>query len=144
MSAAACRCLALALLGACAGTTPPASPSAPEGEAAGSGPEAARPAAVVEMTQAIRFSPDTVRVRVGDVVEWRNVSSGIGHTATLMPQAAADPANARLPAAARGFDSGNIPPGGAWRHRFAVAGTYVYYCTPHETVGMVGVILVTG
>lgn len=143
MSAATCRCLALALLGACAGTTPPAGPAAPAGEA-GSGPAAVRPAAVVEMTQAIRFAPDTVRVRVGDVVEWRNVSSAIGHTATLLPQAATDPANARLPAGAAGFDSGNIPPGGAWQHRFAVAGTYVYYCTPHETVGMVGVILVTG
>jgi plastocyanin len=96
------------------------------------------------MTQRIRFAPDTVRIGVGEVVEWRNVSTGIGHTATLLPESAADAGDARLPAGARPFDSGNVPPGGSWRHRFDVPGTYVYYCTPHVTVGMVGVIVVSG
>ncbi len=156
MNARASASLALAvLLGACAGTSAPAGepPSAGESTAAqaestaaqaGAGLETAHPVAVVEMTQAIRFAPDTLRIRTGDVVEWRNVSTAIGHTATLEPEAALDSAHASLPRGARGFDSGNVPPGGAWRHRFTVPGTYVYYCTPHESVGMVGVILVAG
>ncbi|HSM36812.1 MAG TPA: plastocyanin/azurin family copper-binding protein [Longimicrobiales bacterium] len=118
----------------CAATGPDAAPA----------PADAAPAAVVEMTQTIRFVPDTVRVLAGAIVEWRNVSTGIGHTVTLLPEAAADASHARHPAAASPFDSGNVPPGGSWRHRFDVSGTYVYYCTPHESVGMVGVVIVSG
>lgn len=95
------------------------------------------------MTQAIRYAPDTVRIAVGDVVEWRNVSSGIGHTVTALPEEAVRPDLVLLPPRARPFDSGNIPPGGAWRARFGVAGTYRYYCTPHALAGMVGVIVVS-
>jgi plastocyanin len=117
----------------CTGTGPDGAPAPPD----------APPAAVVEMTQTIRFAPDTVRIRVGEIVEWRNVSTGIGHTVTLLPEAAADASHARLPDGASEFDSGNIPPGATWRHRFGVSGSYVYFCTPHESVGMVGVVVVS-
>lgn len=126
--------LAILAVAGCASTGPDGAPAPPD----------VAPSAVVEMTQTIRFVPDTVRILAGDIVEWRNVSTGIGHTVTLLPEAAGVASRARLPDAASPFDSGNIPPGASWRHRFDVSGTYVYYCTPHESVGMVGVVIVTG
>ncbi len=126
-------CCAAALAAACASGARTDLPTR-EGPAA--------PAAVVEMTQAIRFSPDTVRIGVGESVEWVNVSSAVGHTVTALPGRAADEAHVKLPPGASPFDSGNIPPGDTWRKRFDVAGTYAYYCTPHESFGMVGVVVV--
>lgn len=126
---------AAAVLAVAGCAAPAGTAGAPEGDA----PAAA---AVVEMTQGITFAPDTVRIRVGQSVEWVNVSSAIGHTVTALPGRAADRAHVRLPAGAEPFDSGNVPPGGTWRRRFDVPGTYVYYCTPHELAGMVGVLVV--
>jgi plastocyanin len=128
----ACAAAGLAA-GACA--SPPV-----DGGARANPPEA--PAAVVEMTQTIRFSPDTLRIGAGQTVEWSNVSVAIGHTVTALPGRASDDAHVSLPRGAAPFDSGNIPPGGTWRRRFDVPGTYLYYCTPHELAGMVGVIVV--
>lgn len=127
---------ALLALTACASAAGAA--EGPDAAVGGTGPPAAR----VEMTQAIRFSPDTVTIRAGETVEWTNVSTAIGHTVTALPDRAADAADVRLPRGAEPFDSGNIPPGGSWRRRFRVPGTYVYYCTPHELAGMVGVLVV--
>ncbi len=41
----------------------------------------AQVAAVVEMTSELEFKPATATVKVGDTVEWRNVSL-VGHTVT--------------------------------------------------------------
>ncbi|CAN5773849.1 hypothetical protein BH23GEM9_BH23GEM9_25490 [soil metagenome] len=70
------------------------------------------------------YSPATLRVRAGDVVEWIN-EDDVVHTVT---------------AEHGGFDSGGIQPGRSWRARFIEAGIYAYYCGPHPF--MKGVVVV--
>ncbi|MBW3553315.1 MAG: hypothetical protein KY466_07390 [Gemmatimonadetes bacterium] len=116
---------------------PPAAAAGSEGAA----PAARRAAAVVDMNNRLQFLPDTVRVKVGEAVLWRNTSE-IVHTVTADPAAAARLENVRLPAGAAPFDSGDMPPGAEFSHRFDVPGEYGYVCLPHELAGMVGVVIV--
>ncbi|HEU5210140.1 MAG TPA: plastocyanin/azurin family copper-binding protein [Longimicrobiales bacterium] len=104
----------------------------------------APPAAVeVDMTNRLLFSPDTVRIRSGETVLWRN-SSMLPHTVTADRSRAASADNVVLPAGAEPFDSGNIDPGRSWSYTFTVPGTYQYVCLPHELAGMIGVVVVEG
>lgn len=120
------------------------------GEAPGSGAappgagEAGTGGAEIEigMTDGLRFSPDVLRIRVGETVTWRNAGV-LEHTVTADPARVRSGSPVLLPAGAEGFDSGPIPAGGVFRHTFTVPGTWVYQCIPHEPVGMTGVILVT-
>ncbi|MEX0893216.1 MAG: plastocyanin/azurin family copper-binding protein [Gemmatimonadota bacterium] len=98
-------------------------------------------AAEVTMTNTLRFLPDTVRIRVGERVRWRNTSDVV-HTVTADREKAAEAGNVLLPAGAAPFDSGDMPPGGVFTHTFARAGTYRYVCLPHELAGMLGVVIV--
>jgi plastocyanin len=104
------------------------------------GPAAANSAAVIDMGFE-SYSPARVTVRAGETVEWRNTSL-ITHTVTDDPKRATAPADAGLPSGAQPFDSGDIPAGQVYLRRFTVAGTYHYFCTHHETDGMVGTIVV--
>lgn len=106
-----------------------------------SGSVAAQVDQVVEMTTTLDFAPAETTITAGDTVEWRNVSI-MSHTVTAVPGAARDPAHVALPPDAEPFDSGGVPPGEIYRHRFTVPGTYRYFCRPHEANGMVGVIQV--
>jgi hypothetical protein len=47
----------------------------------------------------------------------------------------------RIPTGAEAFDSGVMSDGG-FEHTFDTLGTYDYYCTPHQSMGMVGRIVV--
>ncbi len=102
---------------------------------------AGKPAAVVRMSDTLKFTPKSVRIRVGDSIEWRN-SSLLVHTVTADPDLAALPSSAHLPAGAKPFNSGNLEPGGVFRHRFVKPGTYKYFCIPHEAAGMNGEVVV--
>lgn len=104
------------------------------------GPAAPNAAAVIDMGFE-SYSPASVTIRAGETVEWRNTSL-ITHTVTDDPARATAPADAGLPAGAQPFDSGDIPAGKVYLRRFPVAGTYRYFCTHHETDGMVGTIVV--
>lgn len=103
------------------------------------GPPTPGVAAVVEMTTLLSFDPHTVRIRSGEVVEWRN-KSAFGHTVVDDP--AKKETLSGLPAGAEPFDSGAIPSGGVFRHTFIVPGTYRYYCDPHHGLGMLGIVVV--
>ena len=70
----------------------------------------------------MQFSPKTLRVRKGTVVEWKN-DDIVPHTAT-----------------SGSFDSGSLSPGKSWRHTFTEAGQFRYACTFHPT--MTGVVIV--
>ncbi|HUF50986.1 MAG TPA: cupredoxin family copper-binding protein [Longimicrobiales bacterium] len=70
------------------------------------------------------FAPATVRVRAGDVVEWRNDDDMV-HTVAAENGA---------------FDSHAIRPGQSWRARFDEPGMFPYYCGPHPF--MKGVVVV--
>ena len=70
----------------------------------------------------MRFSPKTLRVKKGTVVEWKN-DDIVPHTAT-----------------SGSFDSGSLGPGKSWRHTFTEAGQFQYTCTFHPT--MTAIIIV--
>jgi plastocyanin len=101
-------------------------------------PEAA---AVVDMGF-MSFSPATITVKAGQTVEWRNTSI-ITHNVTDSPGSAASPGDAALPAGALAFSSGDLAGGKIFAYKFTVPGTYHYFCTHHESDGMVGVVVVT-
>lgn len=116
------------LLGAC-GFNGPAHVSAPPG-----------PGGKVTMGFAT-FNPTIVYVRVGQTVTWRNTAL-ITHTVTDDPKLAGSPGDAALPAGASAFNSGEIPAGQIYSYTFQTPGTYKYFCTHHEGMGMVGTIIV--
>lgn len=97
---------------------------------------------LVRMTDELRYQPESITVRVGDTVEWFNVSRLVGHTVTADPDAAFEPQHVLLPPGAEAFDSGLLPPGESFRHTFTTPGRYVYFCIPHEMDGMIGEVIV--
>ncbi|MCI0429831.1 MAG: plastocyanin/azurin family copper-binding protein [Rhodospirillales bacterium] len=97
---------------------------------------------IVDMTTTLSFSPQTVTIRAGQVVLWRNQSL-FGHTVTFDRSAADDPSDVVLPAGAEPFSSGDIPPGETFAHKFTVPGTYRYVCLKHEGQSMTGTLIVT-
>src|ERR1044071_7401150 len=69
----------------------------------------------------MQFSPKTLRVKKGAVVEWTN-DDVVPHTAT-----------------SSSFDSGSLGRGQSWQHTFAAAGRFRYTCTFHPL--MTGTLL---
>lgn len=104
-------------------------------------PAAGGETVVVEMDDQLRFSHDAVHIRVGETVEWRNVGI-LEHTVSADPTRAREGSSVLLPPGAESFDSGPIRAGEVFRHTFRHPGIYVYQCTPHEMVGMTGVVIV--
>ena len=97
---------------------------------------------IVDMTTTLSFSPQTVTIKAGQVVLWRNQSL-FGHTVTFDRTAADDPNDVVVPAGAEPFSSGDIPAGETFAHKFTVPGTYRYVCLKHEGQNMTGTIIVT-
>lgn len=102
---------------------------------------AQEPAATVEMTNQLTFTPDTVVVRAGETVEFRNTSALV-HTVTGDPSKASLEGSVRLPEGAERFHSGRMKPGTGFSHTFETPGTYRYLCVPHEGAEMRGTIIV--
>lgn len=100
-------------------------------------PVAPEVAATINMTSTLAFSPRKLTIRRGDLVEWRNVG-GFSHDVTFEPEEE----GVVLPKGAPGFESGRIPAGEIFRHRFTVPGSYHYICTRHVDEGMTGEIIV--
>ncbi len=98
--------------------------------------------ATIDMTPYLRFAPSPVKIKTGDTVEFRNVSS-FTHTVSTRAANSDEAKLTALPAGAQTFNSGDIPGGGVWRHTFSVPGTYRYFCEPHHGAGMVGTIVVS-
>jgi len=98
----------------------------------------------VSMAQSpkMRFVPESVTIKAGDTVKWTNPHN-ISHTVTFDPSKAAAKENAVLPAGVEPFDSGPVEEEGTFSHTFTVKGTYKYVCTYHETMGMVGTVIVS-
>ena len=88
-----------------------------------------------------RFMPETIRIKEGQTVQWRNTSP-ITHTVTADPELAADPTHVQLPEDAEQFNSGEIQAGQVWKRTFTVPGLYRYVCLPHEDQGMIGTVIV--
>ena len=74
-------------------------------------------AAITHVTiRLFKFSPETIEVSIGQTVEWVN-NDLTAHTVTS--QGAGD------------LNSGSIDAGASWRHTFAHAGSFQYFCTFH-------------
>lgn len=124
--------------------TPGASPDASPMASPGASPMAS-PAAganhVVEMNDALKFDPEDLTINVGDTVTWTTVGAA-PHTSTADPDQALDSDFVKLPEGAETWDSGIVNSGESWSHTFEVPGEYVYFCTPHQTAGMVASLTV--
>lgn len=134
-----------------AGGAPSVSPGGGAGgsPSSGSGRPGARPApagddtVVVRMTDALKFTPDSIRIHPGQTVVWSNDTSVLIHTSTDDPGKEAIDGDAVLPAEAKPWDSGQLKPGERFAHTFVVPGAYRYFCIPHEAPRMTGVVVVT-
>ena len=89
---------------------------------AGAAPPAPRVHTVV--IDGMQFIPQTIEVKPGDTVVWRN-RDPFPHTAT---------------AAKGGPDSPSIAAGGSWKFTAKKRGSYPYLCTLHRT--MTGTLVV--
>lgn len=79
----------------------------------------------------LTFVPDTLNINQGDSVMWINTSA-IFHTTT-----------SGVNGVPNGYwDSGSMSPNDSFYFHFDSAGVFPYYCTPHWTLGMVGLITV--
>lgn len=102
----------------------------------------------VEMTSDLTFEPSDLSVATGETVLWENVGGG-DHSVTASEGDIPDGATYF---ASGGFDSesgardgwpeGAISEGETYEHTFETAGTYQYFCIPHEAAGMKGTITV--
>jgi len=101
------------------------------------------------------FLPERYETTVGSEVVWGNTGSR-AHTVTAYGDAIPDDADYfasgefEEESAARtayprqkGIEGGKLFGGETYAHTFEVAGTYSYFCIPHEPQGMVGRIVVT-
>ena len=100
------------------------------------------PAAVVKMSDDMpMYSPETLTIKEGQTIEWKNVGT-VSHSATNNPQLADNPEHALAPTGADIFNSGAVMPGGAFRHMFKIPGRYRYFCLSHEKDKMIGEVTV--
>jgi plastocyanin len=116
-------------------------PSAPASVPASSIPSAPAVGTQVDMTDGLRFAPETLTIRSGQSITF--VTTGlVGHTVTDDPTLAADPSHSVLPPGAAAWDSGFVLPGQSYQLTLTVPGTYKLFCIPHESVNMVMTITV--
>ena len=134
------------LLAACGGGAGagPSQGGGSAGAGSGQGGAGGAPAEVtVRMNDQNQYVPAAITVARGTTVTWTNVGV-MPHTVTTDPSKASNKANAVVPAGVQPWDSGVINGGQSWSHTFTVSGDYTYFCLPHEQLGMIGTITVTG
>lgn len=115
-----------------------------------SGPTGGGNAQTVDMTGDLTFAPQTITVSTGTTVTWDNVSN-LAHSVTAYADEIPDDAayfasggaDSEEQAREAYPDTGEIPAGETYEHSFEVAGSYGYFCIPHESAGMTGTVEVT-
>ena len=70
---------------------------------------------IIVAIRQFKYERDTITVKVGDVVVWRNADQ-LEHTVTADSSA---------------FESPLIKPGQEWSYRFIAPGRFAYHCMPH-------------
>lgn len=86
------------------------------------------------------FEPDRLYIRPGDTVRWV-LDSGFHSTTAYHPDNSGHPL--RIPEGATPWDSGLIRRDGEqFEVTFEYDGVYCYYCTPHEALAMIGMVVV--
>ena len=103
----------------------------------------------VTMTPELTFDPVELTIDAGQQVTWTN-DSGAPHTASAYENAMPEEASyfasggyeseqaVRQSTSARGF----LERGDTYSYTFDIAGTYRYFCLPHEENGMIGRVIV--
>ncbi|MGA7172694.1 MAG: plastocyanin/azurin family copper-binding protein [Candidatus Dormiibacterota bacterium] len=94
---------------------------------------------MVDATGSYRFVPAVVCLQVGGSVTWKNTTGDLDHTSTDEPSLAASADDATIPRGGHGWDL-KLPSGRSGTLTFRTVGVYHYFCIPHETLGMVGVV----
>ncbi|MFB6227880.1 MAG: plastocyanin/azurin family copper-binding protein [Halobacteriales archaeon] len=84
------------------------------------------------------FTPAVVWIESGTTVTWE--IEGASHSVTAYHPDNDKPL--RIPENAAAFDSGTLADGDTYEHTFETPGVYNYYCTPHESLGMTGIVIV--
>jgi len=84
------------------------------------------------------FSPAVVWVESGATVTFEDVSGS--HSVTAYHSENDKPG--RTPPGVEPFDSGVMEEGDSFEHTFETSGTHNYFCSPHEGLGMVGLVVV--
>ncbi len=108
------------------GYNPPAKPP-PYGYSV---PDPADPSVLrVDVTD-FRFVPESLEVHAGDTVRWEN-HGAVVHTTTSGEKGTPD-----------GTWDATLNPGASIERAFPSPGVYHYFCTPHQAMGMKGVIVV--
>ncbi|MGH7612391.1 MAG: cupredoxin domain-containing protein [Candidatus Dormibacteria bacterium] len=102
----------------------------------------AQSSVTIDATDGLKFVPATACLKVGGTVTWKNTGS-ITHTTTDDPSKAANAADAQRPPGAPTWNH-QLPAGTSFSLKLTKAGTYKYFCIPHETLGMLGQITVVG
>ncbi|HEY6537710.1 MAG TPA: plastocyanin/azurin family copper-binding protein [Candidatus Dormibacteraeota bacterium] len=133
--------VALVALSGCGSSVAPAHSSRWAKAIAACRPATAEAQVTVDATNSFRFRPAAVCLQLGGTVVWKNITSGLDHTSTDEPSVAASASDASLPAKARGWNL-RLPAGSSARRKFTEVGVYRYFCIPHETLGMLGVVIV--
>ena|GEM_PF-3813205 len=128
-------------LGGCGSAAPASTTPSPGRIVDGCTASRAKSHVTVDATSTLRFVPASVCLRLGGTVTWVNTTVDLDHTSTDDPSLAASPSDASIPSGAHGW---NLPlPAGHSAHlTFRVAGVYHYFCIVHETLGMLGVVIV--
>ncbi|MGH7643836.1 MAG: plastocyanin/azurin family copper-binding protein [Candidatus Dormibacteria bacterium] len=97
----------------------------------------------VDATSSFRFTPADVCLRVGGTVTWTNTTTDLDHTSTDEPSLAASASDATIPEGGHGWNL-KLPSGRSAHLTFRLEGVYHYFCIPHETLGMLGIVDVVG
>tara|TARA_A100001037_G_scaffold273406_1_gene270314 strand:- start:6371 stop:7027 length:657 start_codon:yes stop_codon:yes gene_type:complete len=103
---------------------------------------------VVEMTDGMIYDPEVITIAPGDTVEWITVGQ-MGHSVTAyedeLPEGASYWASGEFDSeddARSGYPEGNVAKGETYSYTFDIEGEYGYFCVPHETIQMVGKVMV--
>lgn len=85
------------------------------------------------------FEPHIAWVKPGGTVTW-TLESGAHSTTAYHPN---NDKPLRIPEGPSAWDSGTLAEEGAtFEHTFDTKGVYDYFCTPHESQGMIGTVIV--
>ncbi len=136
--------LALSALTSCSAAETPSGSATPGGAGTSASQSQSRSpensGATVDL-QLLSFKPETLTVRAGTEVTWRN-GNDIAHTVTSGTYETAADTGLRTSEKADGtFDSRVAKKGDTVKHTFTRPGTYSYYCSIHK--GMHATVVVT-
>jgi plastocyanin len=133
---AALGCCALLAVSSCGSSSSDVDGGAPDDASSGADVSASHcgnggsPVATAAVTVVnSRFDPPCIAVSAGSTVTWTNTGMPT-HTVTSDPGA---------PVA---FDSDSLGTGGTFSFAFSSPGVVNYHCTPHESLGMKGTVIV--